>query len=117
FLAGVPPVIPLPRPAVTLPPPADNSAATPGQQLGLLKDERRQIHLDAHYAPTDRWSLRVFGSREEIDSTFRGMVFIEKRINQPSNPAIQAIDHLGPWTDPDRLFTTEQKDRTNTVGV
>jgi MtrB/PioB family decaheme-associated outer membrane protein len=117
FDSGVSPVMPLLGTAVTLPNPADEFAATPGQQLGLLKDERLQIHLDAHYAPTDRWSLRVFGSREEIDSTIRGMVFNENQRREPSNPGIQAIDQLGPWTDPDRLFTTEQKDRTNTVGV
>lgn len=117
FDSDVRSVQPLLGTAVTLPNPADEFAATPGQQLGLLEDERQQIHLDAHYAPTDRWSFRTFGSREEIDSKIRGMVFNENRRNEPSNAGIQAIDQLGPWTDPDRLFTAELKDRTNTVGV
>jgi MtrB/PioB family decaheme-associated outer membrane protein len=117
FDSDVRSVQPLLGTAVTLPNPADEFAATPGQQLGLLEDERQQIHLDAHYAPTDRWSFRAFGSREEIDSTIRGMVFNENQRREPSNPAIQDINQLGPWTDPDRLFNARLKDRTNTFGA
>jgi MtrB/PioB family decaheme-associated outer membrane protein len=100
-----------------LPNPADEFAATPGQQLGLLKDKRQQIDLDAHYEPTDRWSIRAFGSREEIDSEIRGMVFNENQRREPSNPGIQDIRQLGPWTDPDRIFNARLEDRTNTLGA
>ena len=97
----------------------DRVRTTPGQQLGLLEEERQHFGVDAHHAPTDRWSIRAFANREIIESRIRGMVFNENRRENLGEiyDAGNLITALGPWDDPDRLFNTTLKDRTNTVGV
>ena len=44
------------------------------------------------------------------------MVFNENQRREPSNPGIQGPTQLGPWTDPDRLYTATTDEVTNTLG-
>lgn len=117
FSSNVSPVAPLADAPVGTIVEGDRFALTPGIQLGLLEEKRQNFSVDAHYAPNNRWTFNIFGNREEIDSTFRGMVFNENQRRNPSNAGIQDIAQLGPWTDPDRIYNAKIKDRTNTIGV
>jgi MtrB/PioB family decaheme-associated outer membrane protein len=97
----------------------DRVRATPGQQLGLLEEERQNFGIDAHHAPTERWSINAFANREVVESRIRGMVFNENRRENLGEiyDAGNLITALGPWDDPDRLFNAKLKDRTNTFGA
>jgi MtrB/PioB family decaheme-associated outer membrane protein len=117
FGSGVNPVAPISGLGELLHPNQDDQVATPGQQLGLLEEKRQTVSVDVQYMPSGRWTVNLFGNRQEIDSTFRGMVFNENQRWFPDNPAIQPITSLGPWTDPARLFDAKLEDRTNTLGV
>ncbi len=117
FDSGVSPVQPLanfPDPARL--DPTDLNRATLGIQLGLLEEKRQHYTLNAFYAPSDRWSFSAFGSREQIDTKLRGLVFNENRRENPSAIGA-ALTNLGRWDDERYLFDTRLEDRTNTVGV
>jgi len=117
FDSNVEPVAPFAGTLVPLPNPADANALTPGQQLGLLADNRRNITFNVQYIPAEHWILTVFADREEITSSQRGMVFNENQRREPSNATIQTPTQLGPWTDPSRLYEGVTDEVTNTVGL
>lgn len=96
---------------------ADQLAATPGDQLGLLDRQMRRYSLDASYAPTERLTLTAFGSRETIDFSQRGLEFQENnKLDAASNAALQ-LNELGPWTRASNQWLAVTDDRTNTIGV
>jgi hypothetical protein len=117
FTSEVSPVAPLAGTTVPLPNPADADALTPGRQLGLLKDDQKNITLSVHYLPSEQINIYIFADREDLISDTRGMVFNENQRREPSNPGIQAPAQLGPWTDPARLFEVSSEQLTNTVGL
>lgn len=117
FDSAVGAVAPLAGTDVPLPNPDDENALTPGRQLGILEDLRHNITVDVNYTAGDRWTFTVFADREEGRTDARGMVYNENQRREPSNSGIQSPTSLGPWTDPDRLYETESKQVTNTLGV
>ncbi|MEX1277007.1 MAG: MtrB/PioB family outer membrane beta-barrel protein [Bacteroidota bacterium] len=117
FDSRVSPVAPLAGTTVPLPNPADAGAFTPGQQLGLLRDERQNITLNVHYVPGEQWTITMFADREYGRSDLRGMVFNENQRREPSNAGIQVPTQLGPWTDPNRLYYATTDEGTTTVGL
>jgi hypothetical protein len=54
FDSDVKPVQPLPETSL-----ADREAVTPGDQLGLLRNERRQLSLDLFYGPSENIILNA----------------------------------------------------------
>ena len=93
---------------------ADRTATTPGDQLGLLADERLRWSVDFVYAPSDRWSANVFGSWETADSRQRGLEFNE---NNKLNPSAVASADLGPWTRASSQWTSDIDDVTRLYGI
>ncbi len=117
FDSGVEAVAPLMGTSVPLPNPADTAAMTPGLQIGRLKDKIHTVTVDVHYTLSDRWTVTAFADREELTGDARGMVYNENQRREPSNTGIQSPTALGPWTDPDRLYTTMSDQSTNTIGL
>ncbi len=94
---------------------ADDVAFTPGDQLGLLESKTSRYGLDASYAATERLTLSAFGSRENIESTQRGLEFNENNKLDPTD--IAAATELGPWTRASSQWLAVTEDQTNTVGL
>jgi MtrB/PioB family decaheme-associated outer membrane protein len=92
----------------------DALASTPGDQLGLLEDERRDYTVDAFYAPHDRVTLNAFVSRQTVASLQRGLEFQE---NNKQNPNTVATAELGPWTRATSQWTADSDDRITSVGL
>ena len=95
--------------------PADQNAFTPGDQVGLLKDERHFYGVDVSYTPSDRVRFGAFASREEAKTFQRGFEFDENFKLNPS--AALTTSELGPWTREAMQWTADIKDTTYTVGV
>ena len=109
FASGVVPSQPILATSVP-----DRTAATPGDQLGLLEDERLRWSADLVYAPGDRWSANVFASRETAESLQRGLEFNE---NNKLNPRVVATAELGPWTRASSQWTSDIEDVIRSYGV
>lgn len=93
----------------------DDTASTPGDQLGLLESKTHRYALDVSYAATERLTLNAFGSRETIESTQRGLEFNE---NNKMNPtAVLGTAELGPWTRTTSQWMAVTDDKTNTIGL
>jgi MtrB/PioB family decaheme-associated outer membrane protein len=93
---------------------ADREAATPGDQLGLLDDERWQVSADFSYAPAERVDLNASIGWDASKSTQRGLEFNE---NNKQNPSVVATAELGPWTRATSQWTADFEDRTRYAGV
>ena len=102
---------------VTLPNPGDANTLTPGEQLGLLDDKRQNVTVNIQFMPNEKWTLSLFADRELANYDHRGLVFNENARNQPSSPAIQAPNQLGPWSDPNRIYNTSTDEVNNTFGM
>ena len=103
---------------------ANQTAWTPGDQLGLLESETERIALDASYAPSERLTLTAFASQEDIESTQRGLEFNENNKVNPSGvssvndvPAGVSTADLGPWTRANSQWLAKTEDTTYTVGA
>jgi MtrB/PioB family decaheme-associated outer membrane protein len=117
FDSGVRPTQPLldfPNPERLVPGVAETF--TLGQQLGLLEQKQQNYSVDAHYAPSSRWSFNLFGNHQRHESDFRGMVFNENR-RENLDEVGPAIGNLGRWDDGRYLFDASLDDRTNTFGA
>jgi hypothetical protein len=117
YSSGVVPVAPLLGAGIPFPNPADEFATTPGQQLGLLKDNTLNIGGSLNYTYSSRFNINLFGDIENTVSDVRGHVFNENQRRQPSIASIQAPTALGPWTDPARIYNSETTQKTNTLGL
>ena len=95
-------------------PVADASAATPGDQFGLLRSERQQIGLDLFYAPVERWGLNASVGWDRGESRSRSIEFNE---NNKQNPSAIATAELGPWTRAGSEWTADFDDRTWYAGA
>jgi MtrB/PioB family decaheme-associated outer membrane protein len=93
---------------------ADSLAATPGDQLGLLRSTRRQVSVDLVYTPAERLSLNAFAGWDAGDARQRGLEFNE---NNKQNPSAVATAELGPWTRATSEWTADADDRTRYGGV
>lgn len=109
FASGVQPVQPLlGRPL------ADSLAATPGDQLGLLRSERRQVSVDLSFSPADRVSLNGSVGWDQGKSSQRSIEFNE---NNKQNPSAVATAELGPWTRAGSQWTADVDERTWYAGA
>jgi MtrB/PioB family decaheme-associated outer membrane protein len=93
---------------------ADAALFTPGDQLGLLAEDRDQITFDGSYAPSDRLTLTAFVTFEQANSEQRSMEFNE---NNKQNPSAVATVELGPWTRATSQWTADSEDDNRTFGV
>jgi hypothetical protein len=92
----------------------DREATTPGDQLGLLDNEWRQVSVDFFYAPTERYSLNASIGWDSGEATQRGLEFNE---NNKGNPSAVATAVLGPWTRASNQWTAETDENTRYAGV
>jgi len=92
----------------------DRNAFSPGDQVGLLEDERQFYGLDVAYTPNQRLRFGAFASREEANTLQRGLEFNE---NNKLNPSGIDTAEFGPWTRENSQWTADIKDTTYTVGV
>ena len=93
---------------------ADRAASTPGDQLGLLEDTRKQVALDAFFTPTERFSWNVFISYEVADSLQRSIEFDE---NHKEDPSSIANAELGPWTRAGSQWSADSQQDTTVAGL
>lgn len=91
----------------------DREAFTPGDQLGLLESERRQVGVDLFYAPGERISLNASLGYDVGESQQRGIEFNE---NNKMNPSAINTATLGPWTRAGSQWTADQDDRVKYAG-
>jgi MtrB/PioB family decaheme-associated outer membrane protein len=92
----------------------EETAATPGDQLGLLEDDRWRVGLDAFFTPNPRLSWNVFAYREQADSLQRSLEFNE---NNKQNPSAVAASELGPWTRAASQWTADFDDQSTVFGL
>ena len=93
---------------------ADSLAATPGDQLGLLRSERRQVSVDLVFEPTDQLSLNASGGWDRGEARQRSLEFNE---NNKQNPSAVGTAELGPWTRAESQWTADFDDRTWYLGA
>lgn len=91
----------------------DATAATPGEQLGLLEASRLLYSVDFFYMPSPRVTFNAFVNRDTGSGLQRGIEFNE---NNKANPAAIATAELGPWTRATNLWTADTDDKTWTAG-
>lgn len=91
----------------------EQGAVSPGNQLGLLKDNRLRGSLDASYTPSERVSFNGFLSLDRGLSSQRSIEFDE---NHKRDPSAVASAVLGPWTRASSQWTADSDDRTWTFG-
>jgi len=109
FESDVAPVQPLLDTAL-----ADREAATPGDQLGLLDNERRQFSVDFFYAPAERVNLNATIGWDSGEATQRGLEFNE---NNKGNPSTVASAELGPWTRATSQWEAKTDESTRYAGL
>ncbi len=95
-------------------PVADAGLFTPGDQLGLLDDERQRASLDAAWSPNDRVTVTAFVSLESADSRQRSLEFNE---NNKQNPSTVATAELGGWDRAGSQWTARTEDENETLGM
>lgn len=93
---------------------ADRGEFTPGDQLGLLDDERWRVGVDFFYAPAERVDLNASLGWDAGEATQRGLEFNE---NNKQNPSAVATAELGPWTRAGSQWIAVFEDRTRYAGV
>jgi MtrB/PioB family decaheme-associated outer membrane protein len=93
---------------------ADADAATPGDQLGLLRNERQQLGFDLFYAAAERLDLNGSIGWDRGESRSRSIEFNE---NNKQNPSSIAAADLGPWTRATSQWTADFEDRTWYAGA
>jgi len=92
---------------------AERNLASPGNQVGLLKDERNFYGVDVSYAPNQRLRFGAFASREDAESLQRGFEFDDAQKAHPfavGAGGISGFASNGQWT-------ANVKDTTYTVGA
>jgi len=91
----------------------DRAAFTPGDQLGLLKSESRQVSADLAWSPSDRFGLSATYGFDVGESNMRSLEFNE---NNKKNPSAVNTAQLGPWTRKSSQWTADFEDRTHYAG-
>lgn len=108
---------PMANTIVPLPTPSDANTLTPGLQLGLLDDKRQNVTANIQFMPNEKWTLSLFVDHELANYDHRGLVYNENSRFEPSSPAIQAPNQLGPWSDPNRQYNTSTDEVNTTFGL
>ncbi|HVS14727.1 MAG TPA: MtrB/PioB family decaheme-associated outer membrane protein [Thermoanaerobaculia bacterium] len=93
---------------------ADADLFTPGDQLGLLEEDRRRVSLDAAWAPSDRLTLSGFVAVERAGRLQRSLEFNE---NNKQNPSAVATAELGGWNRPGNQWTADFEDDNEILGI
>jgi hypothetical protein len=89
-------------------------ATSPGDQLGLLEQEKLRLGLDGVYMPSERATLNAFVSWNKGASFQRSLEFNE---NNKLNPSTVATAELGPWTRASSQWTADFDDVALTAGA
>jgi hypothetical protein len=92
----------------------DQTATSPGDQLGLLEDTRIRYGADVFVQPSARVTLNAFLNYDQGTSFQRSIEFNE---NNKQNPSAIASAELGPWTRAGSQWTAEMDDRTWSGGL
>jgi hypothetical protein len=92
----------------------DAQAATPGDQLGWLKDARLRYGLDAMWQPIARVTVSAWGGLDRGTGLQRSIEFNE---NNKQNPSAVAAATLGPWTRATSQWMADFRDRTWSGGT
>lgn len=88
---------------------------TLGTQLGLLGMDATILALDANWTPSERWSLSVFGSLDDIELDQKDMAY-----NEATRIADQDAVIANPgqaWNDARSIWRAVSTDNTSTVGI
>jgi MtrB/PioB family decaheme-associated outer membrane protein len=93
---------------------ADREAFTPGDQLGLLRSDSRQLSADLMYMPGDRFAMNLSAGYDVGTSDTRSIEYNE---NNKKNPSTVATAALGPWTRATSQWTADFEDRTRYAGL
>jgi MtrB/PioB family decaheme-associated outer membrane protein len=92
---------------------AEQTATSPGDQLGFLEDTRLRYGVDLFVQPNPRVSLNAFVSYDLGTAIERSLEFNE---NNKANPSAIATAELGPWTRGSSQWTADFDDRTWNLG-
>ncbi|MEW6749996.1 MAG: MtrB/PioB family outer membrane beta-barrel protein [Candidatus Latescibacterota bacterium] len=92
----------------------EREAESPGDQLGLLEDERRQVTVDLFYAPVEPLALSAFAGWDVGKSGQRSLEYDE---NAKQTPGEVTTAVLGPWTRAGSQWTADVEDQTRYAGV
>jgi len=92
----------------------EEAASTPGDQLGLLEDERLRYGADLFAQPSPRVTFNAFLNYDLGASLQRSLEFNE---NNKQNPSAVATAELGPWTRAGSQWIADTDDRTWSGGL
>lgn len=88
---------------------------TVGVQTGLLTSSSQSLGFDANYAPTDRWSMNAFVTREGLKYDESGSGFDD---GEKTNDQAGLIGTPGKsWADPANRWRANTDDETTTFGL
>jgi len=93
---------------------AEQTATSPGDQLGRLEDTRTRFGLDVFGQPNPRVTLNAFLNYDKGTAFDRSLEFNE---NNKANPSAVATAELGPWTRAASQWTADFDDRTWSAGA
>jgi MtrB/PioB family decaheme-associated outer membrane protein len=92
----------------------EQNATSPGDQLGLLEDERLRYGGDVFLQPSERLTLNASIGYDRGTGFERSLEFNE---NNKQNPSAVATAELGPWTRATSQWTADIEDRTWNAGL
>lgn len=92
----------------------EQTATSPGDQLGLLRDERLRYGGDVFLQPSERLTLNASIGYDRGTGFERSLEFNE---NNKQNPSAVATAELGPWTRATSQWTADIESRTWNGGL
>lgn len=95
--------------------PADQTAFTPGDQVGLLDNSVHEFGFDVSYPFSDSITITLFFSQEFGKRLQRGFEFDENDKENPS--AVATSNEFGPWTRATMQWLARIKNQTTTIGI
>jgi hypothetical protein len=94
---------------------AGAASRTIGVQTGLLANSSQAIGFDANYAPTERWSVNAFITRERLTLDQSGSGFDDA---EKTNRQEDLVGTAGKsWADPGNRWRANTADQTTTFGI
>lgn len=92
----------------------EETAISPGDQLGWLENSRLRYGADVFVQPVERVTLNAFLNYDKGSAFERSLEFNE---NNKQNPGAIATAELGPWTRRSSQWTADIDDRTWSGGL
>jgi hypothetical protein len=92
----------------------EETATSPGDQLGWLRDTSLRYGTDVFVQPSQRLTVNAFLGYDRGTSFERSLEFNE---NNKQNPSAVATAELGPWTRASSQWTADFEDRTWSGGL